>query len=108
MRTRESQVWWDNNKAMTPAHFEALYQSMMSYAQGRELFVQDLFGGADPVHRLPVRIVTEYAWHSLFIQHLLIEPTAAEQRRLRARLHDHRSAGLPCRSGDPWLRERAR
>jgi phosphoenolpyruvate carboxykinase (ATP) len=75
----EPHVWWDNNKAMTPAHFEALYQSMMSYAQGRELFVQDMFGGADPVHRLPVRVVTEYAWHSLFIQHLLIEPTSAER-----------------------------
>ncbi|MBU6444203.1 MAG: phosphoenolpyruvate carboxykinase [Alphaproteobacteria bacterium] len=75
----ESQVWWDNNKAMSPAHFDALFASMMAYAQGRELFVQDLFGGADPVHRLPVRVVTELAWHSLFIQHLLIEPTAAER-----------------------------
>jgi phosphoenolpyruvate carboxykinase (ATP) len=75
----ESHVWWDNNKAMTPAHFEALYQSMTSYAQGHELFVQDLFGGADPVHRLPVRIVTEYAWHSLFIQHLLILPNAGQR-----------------------------
>jgi len=75
----ESQVWWDNNKAMSPAHFDALFASMMAYAQGRELFVQDLFGGADPVHRLPVRVVTELAWHSLFIQHLLIEPTAAEK-----------------------------
>ncbi|HWU27084.1 MAG TPA: phosphoenolpyruvate carboxykinase [Rhizomicrobium sp.] len=75
----ESQVWWDNNKSMTPAHFDALYHSMLSYAQGRELFVQDLFGGADPVHRLPVRVVTELAWHSLFIQHLLIEPNAGQR-----------------------------
>ena len=76
----DSQIWWDNNKPMTPEAFEALYQSMMSYAQGRELFVQDLFGGADPTHRLPVRVVTEYAWHSLFIQHLLIEPGAADRQ----------------------------
>ncbi|HKD21633.1 MAG TPA: phosphoenolpyruvate carboxykinase [Rhizomicrobium sp.] len=75
----ESQVWWDNNKAMSPAHFDALYHSMMSYAQGHELFVQDLFGGADPVHRVGVRVVTEYAWHSLFIQHLLIEPNASQR-----------------------------
>jgi phosphoenolpyruvate carboxykinase (ATP) len=75
----EKQVWWDNNKAMTPAHFEALFHAMVAYAQGRELFVQDLFGGADPTHRLPVRVVTELAWHSLFIQHLLIEPTAGER-----------------------------
>ena len=75
----ESQVWWDNNKAMTPAHFDALYHSMMSYAQGRELFVQDLFGGADSTHRVAVRVVTEFAWHSLFIQHLLIQPNGAQR-----------------------------
>jgi phosphoenolpyruvate carboxykinase (ATP) len=71
-------IWWDNNKAMTPAHFDALLNSFRAYAQGRELFVQDLFGGADQTHRLPVRIVTELAWHSLFVQHLLIEPTKAD------------------------------
>ena len=59
--------------------FDTLYQSMMSYAQGHELFVQDLFGGADPIHRVGVRVVTEYAWHSLFIQHLLIEPNAGQR-----------------------------
>jgi phosphoenolpyruvate carboxykinase (ATP) len=65
---------------MTPAHYDALYADMMAHAEGHELFVQDLFGGADPAHRLSVRVVTEYAWHSLFIQHLLIEPTAAERQ----------------------------
>jgi len=74
----EPHIWWDNNKAMTPAAFDALFHSMIAYAQGRELFVQDLFGGADLTHRLPVRVVTELAWHSLFIQHLLIEPRAGE------------------------------
>jgi phosphoenolpyruvate carboxykinase (ATP) len=75
----ESQVWWDNNKPMAPAAFDGLFQAMMAYAQGRELFVQDLFGGADPSHRLPVRVVTELAWHSLFIQHLLIEPNSGQR-----------------------------
>jgi len=72
----ESQVWWDNNKAMTPAHFETLYADMMKHAEGRDLFAKDMFGGADLSHRLPVRIVTEYAWHSLFVHQLLIRPTA--------------------------------
>ena len=71
----EKQVWWDNNKPMQPAHFDALYADMMDFAQGRELFAKDLFGGADLEHRLPVRIVTEYAWHSLFVHQLLIRPT---------------------------------
>ncbi|MBI1329112.1 MAG: phosphoenolpyruvate carboxykinase [Alphaproteobacteria bacterium] len=74
----ESHVWWDNNKPMTPAHFDALYADMMKFAEGKELFAKDLFGGADLEHRLPVRIVTEYAWHSLFVHQLLIRPTAEE------------------------------
>ena len=81
----ENQVWWDNNKAMTPAHFDALYADMMAYAEGRELFAKDLFGGADLTHRMPVRIVTEYAWHSLFVHQLLIRPTAEELQELRRR-----------------------
>src|SRR5580693_705257 len=71
----ESQIWWDNNKAMSPAHFDALYADMMAHAQGRELFAKDLFGGADLTHRISVRIVTEYAWHSMFVNQLLIRPT---------------------------------
>ena len=71
-------VWWDNNKAMTPDHFAALRDDFLAYAKGKELYVQDLHGGADETHRLKVRVVTELAWHALFIQHLLIEPQAAE------------------------------
>jgi phosphoenolpyruvate carboxykinase (ATP) len=74
----ESQVWWDNNKPMTPAHFDALYADMMAFAEGRELFAKDLFGGADLEHRIGVRIVTEFAWHSLFVHQLLIRPTAEQ------------------------------
>ena len=96
----ESQVWWDNNKAMSPAHFDTLYHSMMSYAQGHELFVQDLFGGADPVHRVGVRVVTEYAWHSLFIQHLLIEPNAGQRANFAP---DFTIVDLPGFQADPKI-----
>jgi phosphoenolpyruvate carboxykinase (ATP) len=74
----ESHIWWENNQAMTPERFDTLFAAMTAYAQNRELYVQDLYGGADPTHRLPVRVITEFAWHSLFIQHLLIEPRAGE------------------------------
>ena len=70
----EPQIWWDNNKAMQPEHFAILREDMLAHAQGKELFVQDLIGGADPAHALPTRVVTEYAWHSLFIRNLLIRP----------------------------------
>ncbi|NWG47420.1 MAG: phosphoenolpyruvate carboxykinase [Alphaproteobacteria bacterium] len=71
-------VWWDNNKAMEPAHFAALKDSVRAYVQGRELFVQDLYAGADPKYRLKVRVITEYAWHSLFIRNLLRVPDPSE------------------------------
>jgi len=94
----ESQIWWDNNKAMTPEGFDALYADMMAYAEGREVFVQDLFGGADPAHRLNVRVVTEYAWHSLFIRNLLIEPVEAD---LAAFNPDFTIVDLPGFEADP-------
>src|SRR5580765_5918967 len=74
----ESQVWWDNNKPMSEAQFDALHADMLAHAQGRELFAKDLFGGADLTHRISVRVVTEYAWHSLFVHQLLIRPTAEQ------------------------------
>ncbi|MEM6743863.1 MAG: phosphoenolpyruvate carboxykinase [Pseudomonadota bacterium] len=74
----EAHVWWDNNKPMDPEAFERLRVDMMAHLEGRELFVQDLFGGADPAYRLNVRVCTELAWHSLFIRHLLRRPEAEE------------------------------
>ncbi|PWE17453.1 phosphoenolpyruvate carboxykinase (ATP) [Marinicauda salina] len=74
----EDTVWWDFNAAMSPEHFQALWADMRAHMADRELFVQELFGGADETHRLPVRVVTELAWHSLFIRHLLRRPDAAE------------------------------
>ncbi len=70
----EPNVWWDNNQPMSPAHFETLLADFKAQAAGKDLFVQDLLGGADETHRLPVRVVTEFAWHSLFIRNLLIRP----------------------------------
>ncbi|MFC3073889.1 phosphoenolpyruvate carboxykinase [Shinella pollutisoli] len=70
-------IWWDNNKALSRAHFDALHADMLAHAAGRDLFVQDLVGGADADYALPTRVVTELAWHSLFIRNLLIRPEEA-------------------------------
>ena len=74
----EDTIWWENNAPMEPAAFDRLYADMLAHMRGRDYFVQDLFGGADPEHRLDVRVVTELAWHGLFIRHLLRRPTMAE------------------------------
>jgi phosphoenolpyruvate carboxykinase (ATP) len=70
----EDAIWWDNNKPMSRQAFDQLHADMLDHAATMDLFVQDLIGGADEKAALPVRVVTEYAWHSLFIRNLLIRP----------------------------------
>ncbi len=78
--TRDT-IWWENNAAMTPDAWDLLRADMLEHMKGRDYFVQDLFGGADPEHRLDVRVITELAWHGLFIRHLLRRPDADELAR---------------------------
>jgi len=79
-------IWWDANKAMAPEHYETLRADMLAHAEGKRLYAQDLFGGADPQTRLNVRLFVEYAWHALFIRHLLIRPDRAELGRFAPNL----------------------
>ncbi|TYO88136.1 phosphoenolpyruvate carboxykinase [Oceanicella actignis] len=74
----EPHIWWENNAAMEPDAFERLRADMVAHLNGAELFVEDLYGGADPAHRLNVRVVAELAWHALFCRHLLRRPAAEE------------------------------
>ena len=71
--TNEKAIWWDNNKSITEENFDNLYKDVLDFCEEKELYVQDLYGGADLDYRLSTRVYTEYAWHSLFIQNLLIE-----------------------------------
>jgi phosphoenolpyruvate carboxykinase (ATP) len=75
----EATIWWDNNKAMSPDHFDALRADFLA-ALGTydELFVADLYGGSQAEHRVRVRVINEFAWHNLFIRTLLVRPEAAE------------------------------
>ena len=67
-------VWWGAvNQAMNGDTYERLRARLMAYLQQRELFVQDCYSGADERHRLKVRIVTERAWHSMFVRNMFIQ-----------------------------------
>jgi phosphoenolpyruvate carboxykinase (ATP) len=94
----ESQVWWDNNASITPESFDALWQDFQAHMAGKEVFVQQLFGGADLDHRLPVRVINELAWHSLFIRHLLRIPSAEEYEGFEA---EFTIVNLPSFKADP-------
>ncbi len=72
------QIWWDTNGSMASEDFDRLRDDMRAHVRGRDLFVQDLYAGADPEHRLNVRVITELAWHGLFIRHLLRRPELPE------------------------------
>ncbi|PZQ52682.1 MAG: phosphoenolpyruvate carboxykinase (ATP) [Rhodovulum sulfidophilum] len=74
----ERSIWWENNTPMAMESFEALKADMKAHIEGGELFVQDLYAGADPEFRLNVRVITELAWHGLFIRHLLRRPEFEE------------------------------
>lgn len=73
--TSEKHVWWGKvNRPIVPERFDRLQQRMLSYMQNKEIFVQDLYAGADPRYRLPIRVITEYAWHNLFARNLFVRP----------------------------------
>ncbi len=74
----EGTIWWENNRQMSTEGFDALHADMLAHLEGRDMFVQDLHGGADPELRINVRMVTELAWHGLFIRHLLRRPARDE------------------------------
>jgi len=72
--TTENHVWWGQyNRPFNPESFSMLHARLQGYLQGRDVFVQDCFAGADPDHRLPLRIITQRAWHSLFARTMFLK-----------------------------------
>ena len=71
-------IWWENNPPMEMDAFDNLYKDMVAHLKNKEVFVEDLFGGADPAYRLNVRMITELAWHALFNRTMLRRPELDE------------------------------
>ena len=71
--TSQDNVWWGTvNRPIEAEQFRALKHGTLASLEGKELFVQDCFAGADPTYRLPVRVITERAWHSLFARTMFL------------------------------------
>ena len=71
-------AWGKVNRPLEPAQFEALKRDMLAHLANQELYVQDLYAGADAKYRLPVRFIQELAWQNLFVRNLFIVPPAAD------------------------------
>ncbi|WP_174291851.1 phosphoenolpyruvate carboxykinase [Sphingomonas bacterium] len=96
----ESTIWWGkSNQAMEPEHFAALKADFVKALVDKEdLYVQDLFGGSQPEHRVRVRVINEFAWHNLFIRTMLVRPEEYELKGFEA---DYTIIDLPSFRADP-------
>ena len=73
--TTENEIWWGQyNRPYNPENFSMLHSRLQGYLQGRDVFVQDCYAGADPDYRMPIRIITQKAWHSLFARCMFLKP----------------------------------
>ncbi len=70
--------WGRVNQPMAPEQFGALFKRVTEHLRSRKLFVQDLYCGAAPAYRLPIRVISEYAWHALFVRQLFVRPDAGQ------------------------------
>jgi phosphoenolpyruvate carboxykinase (ATP) len=70
--------WGRVNQPISSDRFEAMLQRVAHHMRERDLFVEDLYSGADPAYRLPIRVIAEYAWHALFVRQLFVRPDPAE------------------------------
>jgi len=70
--------WGKVNQPFDPEKFDALLKRALQHLRERDIYVLDLFAGADPQYRLPVQVIAEYAWHALFVKQLFVRPEASD------------------------------
>jgi phosphoenolpyruvate carboxykinase (ATP) len=76
----ERHIWWgEYNRPLSPEKFNELFDRLQAFLQAKDVFVQDCFVCADEQQRVPIRVITEYAWHSLFARNMFILPRNREE-----------------------------
>ncbi len=96
--TKDLVNWGDVNLAFDPEKFDALFERVLAFLRGRELYVQDLYAGADPKYQLPIRVINQYAWHNLFVRALFVRPT---QEQLKTHSAEFTIVSAPEFQADP-------
>jgi phosphoenolpyruvate carboxykinase (ATP) len=77
-KTKDSVWWGDINNRFDESKFDALYNRVTAYLEGKEIFVRDAYACADPAYKLTIRVATEYSWSNLFANNLFLRPTSKE------------------------------
>ncbi len=97
----DQHVWWGAvNQPIDRAKFDALHAKVAAHLSSRDIYVQDLYVGADPEYRMPIRVITEQAWHSLFARTMFIRP---ERSELAAMVPDFTILQAPSYFADPAI-----
>jgi phosphoenolpyruvate carboxykinase (ATP) len=89
-------VDWTRNQAMEPDTFDRLFNRFADYVHERECFVFNGYAGADTAHQLGVRVITEYAWHNMFIRQMLIRVEKQDLKQHRPEFRVICMPGLKC------------
>jgi len=77
----KNKIWWgDINRPIEPALYDALRMRLHAYLQGRDIYVQDCYVGADPGYRMALRVITETAWHNLFSRNMFRRISSKRER----------------------------
>ncbi|CAN5707422.1 phosphoenolpyruvate carboxykinase (ATP) [soil metagenome] len=80
----DQNIWWGAvNQPIDREKFDALHKKVAAHLSDRDIYVQDLYVGADPDYRMPIRVITEQAWHSLFARTMFIRPKRDELADMR-------------------------
>ena len=70
--------WGKINRPFSPEKFDQLHHRISLHLQAHDVYVQDCFVGTSPKHRLPIRIISQYAWHNLFARNMFLQATTEE------------------------------
>jgi phosphoenolpyruvate carboxykinase (ATP) len=95
--------WGPVNKPIEPGEFDNILKAHLAHYEGRDLYVQDVWAGADKGHRLAVRVITEQAWHTLFARNMFIQPTAEELANFEPQFTIMQAPELEAPTGTPGL-----
>ena len=98
----EDRIWWGQyNRPYAPEKFSNLLQRLQAFLQDRDVFVQDCYAGADPQYRMKVRVISEWAVHSLFARNMFI--TERNQETLRTHVPEFTVISVPSFKAIPTI-----